>query len=210
MSRHLSVATVIEKNLIASDKAFVLLLEIAIHDELGNFVENLRLARNSENVVYGPGEENPEPWLAANFSFDLKMDTTSDPTLNIQADDPSGFIREKMDLYGGGIGFACKLLVVNTGNLAQAPEIEEVFEVIGASAEGYTVSFSLGVPNALTIRFPRRTQMRDQCPFLFKGVQCQYAGEAPSCSYSYDGANGCKAKGNQANFGGFRGLQSLG
>ena len=204
MSRHLSVATVIEKNLIASDKAFVLLLAIEIHDELGGYVEHLRLARNSENVVY-----QGESYQAANFTFDLKMDTDSEPKLSIGADDPSGFIRQKMELYNGGLGFDCSLMIVNTGNLAQSPEIEEVFEVVGASAEGYNISFELGVPNPLGVRFPRRTQMRDQCPLRFKGILCKYAGASATCDYTRDGANGCGSKGNQLNFGGFRGLQNI-
>lgn len=205
MSRHLSVATVIEKNKIASDKAFIVLLEIDISDDTGTFVETLRLARNSENYVY-----RGEAYQATNFTFDLKLDSESEPSLDVQADDPSGFIRQRMDIYGGGLGFECRLIIVNTGNPDQAPEIEEEFEVVGASTEGYTVSFSLGVTSALSERFPKRIQMRDQCPFIFKGELCRYAGSATSCSYTYDGENGCKAKGNQVNFGGFRGLQNIG
>lgn len=205
MSRHLSVATVIEKNKIASDKAFVVLLEIDIYDEQGTFVEVLRIARNPEDVTY-----RTFVYKAANFSFDLKLETDSEPSLDIQADDPSGFLREKMELYGGGLGFECRLLVVNTGNMNQSPEIEEEFEVVGASAENYTISFSLGVTNTLSVRFPRRTQMRDQCPLRFKGTLCKYAGPDATCSYTYDGVNGCRSKGNQVNFGGFRGLQNIG
>lgn len=205
MSRHLSVATVIEKNLIASDKAFILLLAIEITGEDGLYAETLRLCRNSENIVY-----KGETYTASAFTFSLKLDTESEPSLDIGADDPTGFIREKMELYGGGMGFDCTLTIVNTGNMDQDPEIEEVFEVIGASAEGYNISFSLGVQTPLNSRFPRRTQMRDQCPLRYKGLLCKYAGSMPSCDFSYDGTNGCGAHANKHNFGGFRGLQSLG
>lgn len=204
MSRHLSVATAIEKNKIASDVAFVMLLDIAVRDEAGDVVEHLRLAKNSENLVY-----RGETYQAANFNVKFKADVEEEPTMSVDAQDPSGFIRERMEAYGGGIGSDCTMIVVNSGNLIQPPEIEETFTVVGASTQGFVVSFTLGVENPLNVRFPRIHQYRDQCPYVFKGERCRYAGAATKCDFTYDGADGCRAKGNQANFGGYRGLQSL-
>lgn len=201
MTRHLSVATAIEKNKIASDVAFVPLISIDIRDQLGEYVETLRLARNSEDIEY-----QGELYLAGNFEIDVKMDIEEAPSLRITANDPTGFIRERMTTYGGGVGSDCVLMVVNTGNLDQPPEISETFEVTQASTDNYNVTFQLGMENPLSVRFPRRTMYRDQCPLVFKGGECRYAGADGSCTYTWED---CVSKGNQANFGGFRGLQTL-
>ena len=203
MARHISVATAIEKNKIASEVAFVMLLDITIKND-GDVVEHLYLAKNSENVVY-----RGQTWQAANFNVKYSQDVEADPTMSVDAQDPSGFIRERMEAYNGGIMSDCTMIVLNTGNLTQEPEVEETFMVTGASINGYSVSFTLGVENPLHIRFPRINQFRDQCPYTFKGERCRYVGAASRCSFTYDGANGCLSKGNQINFGGFRGLQSL-
>lgn len=201
---HLSVATAIEKAKIASDVAFVVLLDVELLDNSGNVSEVLRICRNTENIVY-----QGEQYIAANFTYDLASDNESSPKLTINADDPSGFIRQKMQEYDGGVGFSCWLTVINTGNLSQPPEIQEEFEVVSSSTEGYQVSFSLGIPNPLSQRFPRRIQMRKQCTVNFKDDRCKYSGADKTCSYTYDGPNGCLSKGNAVNYGGFRGLQNL-
>jgi phage-related protein len=201
MTRHLSVATAIEKNKIASDVAFVLLLKIDIKDQLGAYVETLHLAKNTEEVVF-----QGQLYQPANFDVEMKLDVEEQPSFSANAEDPTGFIRERMEAYGGGVGSDCTVMVVNTGNLAQPPEVKETFEIVGASMQGYKVSFQLGVDNPLATRFPKRLMYRDQCTLIFKGIECKYAGPDASCTYVW---NDCKVKGNQINFGGFRGLQTL-
>lgn len=210
MSRHLTVATAIEKNRIASDKAFIVLAEISVLNGLGDVVEILRLARNSEGILFksNPHEE-PHLFEPANFSIDLSSDLDREPTLAIEAEDPTGAIRERMDRYDGGIRFPVRIIIVNTGNLDAPPELEEVFEVVGSSVNGYKISFDLGVDSPLSQRFPLLQQNRDQCTVDYKGPLCKYAGPMASCDYTRFGANGCKAHGNSVNFGGFPGLQNL-
>jgi hypothetical protein len=201
VTRHLSVATAIEKNKIASDVAFILLLDIAIYDQLGVYVENLRLAKNSEDLTF-----DGNLYTAANFDADIKLDVEEAASLSITAEDPTGFLRERMETYGGGVGSECTLMVVNTGNIDQPPEVMETFEVTGANTDGYKVSFNLGLENPLTLRFPSRAMWRDQCPLVFKGSECKYTGSDGSCTYTF---SDCRAKNNANNFGGFRGLQNL-
>lgn len=210
MSRHLTVATAIEKNRIASDKAFIILAEISVLNGLGQVVEKLHLARNSEGILYkSDPDEAAYLFEPANFSIDLTEDLDREPTLSIDAEDPTGAIRERMDRYDGGIGFPVRIIIVNTGNLDAPPELEEVFEVVGSSVNGYKISFELGVDNPLSQRFPSLTQMRDQCTVTYKGPLCKYAGTMTSCDYTRNGPNGCKAHANSHNFGGFPGLQNL-
>lgn len=203
-SPHLSVATAIEKDRIISDTAFVLLFEIDILDELHSPVETLRLCKNSENLIYRDQE-----YVASNFAMKLSIDAQSAPSLDVTAEDPAGYIRDRMEMYGGGVGFSVTMMVINTGNMDQPPEIKEQFKVVGASAQGYQVSFSMGVDNPVSTRFPNKLQFRDQCSYKYKGSRCKYAGSMPTCDYTYFGENGCKAHNNSANYGGFLGLQNL-
>lgn len=204
MTKHLSVATAIEKNRIASDKAFVILAALDVYDETGAFVETVRLAQNSENIDW-----QGDTYEASNFKIDLSDVSGQEPSLKIDAKDPSGFIRERMNSYGGGVGFSCVVTVINTGNIDQAPEVQEEFLVIDASQAGYDVSFTLGVDNPLKDRFPRRLLLRDQCTVRYKGSRCKYAGGLAACDFTYAGLNGCGAHSNQVNFGGFRGIQTI-
>lgn len=203
-SPHLSVATAIEKNRIASDVAFVLLVRIDVIDELGNFVESLYLAKNSEDVLW-----QNELYTASNFSVKLNLDVASEPRLEVVAEDPTNVIRDKMEQFAGGAGFPVAIFVVNTGNLDQPPEIEETFKVVSSSAAGFQVTFTMGIDNPVATRFPNRLQWRDQCSYRYKGTRCKYAGPLPSCDFTYFGANGCKFHDNAANYGGFLGLQNL-
>jgi hypothetical protein len=203
-SAHLSVATAIEKNRIASDKAFVLLMEIQVFDLFGAYVETLRLAKNSEDVTY-----HGQIYEKSNFSIKLNLDVASEPKLQCTAEDPAGVIRDRMELYSGGAGFPVRIVVVNTGNLDQPPEIEETFKVVSSSAAGYQVSFTMGIDNPIATRFPNRIQWRDQCSYRYKGARCKYSGSMSSCDFTRLGANGCKAHSNEVNFGGFLGLQNL-
>jgi phage-related protein len=203
-SPHFSVATAIEKDRIYSDKAFVLLLEIVATDYSGTVLETLRFAKNSENVVYQGNE-----YIASNFTVKQEMDSISDPRLTITAEDPSGIIRDRLEIYSGAIGFNVSCLVVNTGNIAQPPEVQYDFKIIQATQNGYQVSFTLGIDNPLAQRFPNRLQYRDQCTKQYKGPLCKYSGSMTSCDYTRTGSNGCVAHGNESNYGGFPGLLNL-
>ncbi len=202
-SSHLSVATAIEKDRVASDAAFVLLLEIDIKDLTGTFVETIRFAKNSEDVVY-----QGATFVAANFTAKLNVDIASDPKFEVTAEDPSGAIRDRMTIYGGAIGCEVRMTVVNSSNLTQSPEIQETFKIVSASQSGYAVTFQMGVDNPLSDRFPNRLQYRAQCTKHYKGPRCKYAGPMATCDYTYFGENGCKAHSNEPNYGGFLGLQN--
>ena len=201
---HVSVATAIEINRLATDVAFVLVLDVTVVDLNGTFVETLHLAKNAENIIW-----NGNVYAASNFDVKLDMGTGTTPSFVVNARDPSGVIRSRMEMYEGGVGFAVTMSVINTGNLTQPPEIQETFQVVGAATSGFDVTLTMGVDNPLLFRFPQRLEFRDQCPFVYKGPRCKYAGGLATCDFTYFGANGCKFHANSANFGGFPGLQNM-
>jgi phage-related protein len=201
---HLSVATVIEKNKIASAVAFVPLLEIKIVDPITQeLVETVYYANNPVAINF-----QGNTYLAAAFTFQKRTSSGSLGEMSLTVKDYTQALKQRMEAYGGGVGFEVKVLVINTGNLNQPPEIEELFSIISASTKGYDVQFTLGAENPLTVRFPRRMQNRDRCPWIYKGPECKYAGALPTCDYSLQGPNGCAAHNNTLNFGAFPGIRN--
>lgn len=201
--RALSVGTVIEKNRIASAVAFIFLAEIEVRDAGGNLVETLRLVRNNEDITF-----QGNLYTAANFDLTLKEEVGTIPEIQVVAVDYTRAIQARMQEYGGGVGFDVVLILVNTGNLQQPPEIQERFRVTKSSAQGYVVTFSLGAENPLTMRFPRRRQTQDRCQWRYQGPECGYGGGLASCDLSLQGDNGCAAHGNTVRFGAFPGINS--
>lgn len=202
-NRHLSIASIIEKNRIASDVAWLALLEVDVKDPAtGNVIETLRLARNDEDFTF-EGNVYSKGW----FDLDVKQEAGSQPEVKINAVDYTRTVQQRMQQYGGGIGFTVRILAVNTANTGEGSEANEQFTVVRASQQDFAVSFTLGAENPLTLRFPRRVQFRNRCPWKYKGAECAYSGSLPTCDFSLTGANGCIAHGNENRFGGFPGIQ---
>lgn len=198
MSTPLSIATVIEKNKVAGSVPFLVCLEITIRDNNSLFVETVRVVNNPEDVIvqgveFGKGA----------FSLSIKQESGSQADVSLSMHDYTKTVITKMNLYGGGIGFKVKMLVVNSAQLEQPPEIVEFFEVVSATAQGFSATLGLGAENFLVKQVPGRTQLRDFCSWGFKDHNCGYTGSQQTCDRSLNGANGCALKSNTRNFGGY-------
>lgn len=203
MPAALSIADAIDKNKIASPNAWLLLLKIQVVDGTGAVIRTLYYVKNNEEITF-----QGNLYLPIDFDIDFSKDVNAEPELKVTVFDPTGTIRDVMEDYGGGIGFPVTLTVVNSANLAAPSELEENFTVTGASAPGFSPTFTLGAENPLKYEFPYRRQLRDRCPWPYKGVRCGYAGDLPNCDYTLNGPNGCRQHGNVPRFGGFPGLQT--
>lgn len=203
MAVSLSIADVIDKNKIASENAWLILLTVNIRGDFGEVVETLHLVKNNENITY-----HGQLYTAVDFNVSIQNATNEEPSMTITAFDASGFLREKMEDFNGGIGSTVTMTVVNAGNLTAPPELQETFDVRGATAPDMNVEWTLGTENPLRNRFPLRDQYRDRCGFQYKGRRCKYSGPMKSCDYTKDGPNGCKAHNNLVNFGGFPSLMN--
>lgn len=170
MSKNLSLATTIEKNQLASTTPFLVLLAIDVIDPgTGLLVETARIVRNTENITF-----QGNVFEAGNFEIDFKAEAGKQPTVTLSVRDYTKALQARMQAYGGGIGFAVQVIVVNAGNLTQKPEISENFQVIGAQAQDYDAQFTLGAENALMRIFPRRKQTKDFCQWRYKSPDCGY------------------------------------
>jgi len=202
--RHLSVATVLDKNRIASGFVFLSMLEIDVIDPVTNsYVETLRMVNNNENIVY-----QGETYLKSAFDLEVKVESGSMPEIDLNCVDYTLYIQEQMQAYGGAVGFEVRVMLVNSGNLTQSPEINETFKVISSSANNYSVTLKLGADNPLVHRFPSRFQFRDRCQWQYKSAECGYVGATTTCDFSLGDSNGCITHSNSLNFGGFPGIKS--
>lgn len=205
MTTSLSVASIIEKNRISSEVPWLVLLDIEVIDPSTlTTVETLHLARNVDPVSF-----NGQTYAPASFDIELKSQAGEQQTISVSINDYTLAVQQRMQNYGGGIGFNVSIMVVNAGNLTQAPEVIEYFQVVGAQTINYAVSFTLGAENNITKVFPRRRQMKDFCQWRYKSTECGYAGALPNCDLSLDGPNGCRAHGNVIHFGAFPGINAV-
>lgn len=203
MARHASLATVIEKNRIASDVAFIMLAEVDVRNAAGTLVETLYFARNSEDFVYGG-----KTYVSAGFNFGITESATKVEQITLELRDPSLTVARRLDQYDGGAGWKIRLILVNTANTDQPPEFEQSAYVMGSTIKGYGAALTLGTRNPIRARFPARVQWRDRCAWAYKSTECGYTGPLPTCDYSLQGDNGCAAHDNTHRFGGFPGLRN--
>jgi len=204
MTTSLSVASIIEKNRLSSEVPWLILLDIDVIDPATlTSVEKIHLVRNAEDITY-----NGNAYVAAAFDISLKSEAGAQSEISLSINDYSLAVQKKMQDYGGGVGFAVSVLVVNAGNLQQSPEVIEFFQVTAAETANYVCTFTLGAENNITKAFPRRRQTKDYCQWRYKGAECGYTGAMPSCDLSLKGPNGCAAHQNVVHFGAYPGINS--
>lgn len=205
-NRALSVASIIEKNKLASGVPFVLLAKIEIFDSTSQtFVETVYVANNTESVVFAG-----QTYVAFPFTIELRYEAGAIPDISMSAVDFQKVLLGKLNAYGGATGSRVTIVIANTGNLSAGAEIEEVFEVTSASASEWKITLRLGAESVISRQFPARTQMKDRCSWRYKSAECGYTGGLASCDLSLQGANGCAAHNNTINFGGFPAIQNRG
>ena len=203
-SKHLNLSTVVDKNKVSSDKAFLILFKVVVKDYLGATVDTLHFAKNSANVVF-----NGDVYQAANFDLDIKVEEAKEPSVTLTAQDQTKTLSTYIDLYDGLVKSDVTLYIVHEDSLDGPPEMTEDFIVTDATTSEYVVTMTLGLESAVAQRFPNFRQFRNRCAWKYKGERCKYSGAMPTCDYTRDGANGCIAHSNEVNFGGFPGINDL-
>lgn len=207
MVKYTSIATALDKGKLASGVVYTALLEIDILDTSTRLVsETLRFCHNNENYTF-----QGNTYLAMPFEFSVNRQKGELPTITLTVRDITQVIQSRLQEYDGAVDFPVRLIVVSSADTGSAEMIES-FTVQNAQAmsDGFTVEFELGAENPLALRFPTRLQFRNRCFWRYKGTECGYTGALPTCDFSIDGANGCRAHSNEARFGGFPGIRRRG
>lgn len=201
--RSLSAAAILEKNKLAGDGAWLILLEIQLPGT------TLRMVRNNVGITWGG-----ESWAAFPFELDdASEDKQESPQIQIKVGNVSRVVQGYVEAApNGGTGATVILRVVLSNHLDQAAEIEETFEVVGIQCDAQWVSITLGVSGGGE-RFPADRNMKDFCRFVvssgYCGIEC---GVSAATKASYPTCNGtlahCRERGNSVRFGGEPALPS--
>lgn len=201
-----SIATAIEKSMVASDAAYLLFVEIFVPDrEIGGITEVIRLVNNPEDVTL-----NGMTFVGVGFNLSIKSEAGGLPSVDLSIIDTKGIVRSYMERYAGGVDFEVAIHAAFSNCLDAPPDCTEYFSVLSARASGYSANFSLGAENPLSQPFPRRKARRDYCCWRYRDDQCGYKGPLSTCDYTLQGEDGCAKHGNTARFGGFPGLNNSG
>lgn len=207
-SKHVTLATAIDKNRIATNTVYLLLLEVDIINVAdGSVKQTVYLTNNNENYTYAGTS-----YTAIPFEVEITNDKDSAPTATLSITDYSQTILAALTTDGWSLDWPARFKVINATNPGPTPEIEQEFRLLDATAgsEKYVISFTIGAENPLALRLPARQQFRNRCAWGYmggyKGPRCKYAGSLGSCDYTFDGPNGCIAHANTLNFGGFPGV----
>jgi len=165
-----------------------------------------RLARNTEDVPFaGLDYEKFNLQIGEQmFSGDGSI-----PRVTLRVfQDVNRKIEDLVNETEGALGAQIKLIRVNEKFLdIPVSALEADYDNLASESDTEWVTFTLGIPNPLTQRIPLRIYSSSSCPWatptLFKGPECQYAGEDPICGGGYEE---CYQKGNAVHWGGELGL----
>lgn len=169
MNRFSQVAT-LEKNKLASDSPFLLMVEVNCKD----LPDKIRLARNTEDI-----EWRGQFWTA--FPMDIE-DYTEDgktlPALNLKISSGRGLLTTYLQQYNGLVDSEVAVYIVHAKLLdIETPETELDFVINECSYDEEWISFTLGPSPEIADRFPNWRYLTDFCPFVCGDIRCGYTGE---------------------------------
>jgi len=198
---HSSVKT--ENNKLSSDDISYLLLEATYQSDP---VETVRICLNDTSVTWAG-----YTWSPAIFSLSGLSETKDAeiPSVTLTFTDINRVMTPFIDETNGGVGAKIVIYVISSKYLlaypaSAVPELEERMEIIGCSIDGNNrITFKLGAENLLNRRCPKNRYLKNHCRFKFKSTLCGYSGSDSTCDLTLAA---CRAKTNQARFGGFPGV----
>lgn len=184
-----------------SGGAWLWLIEIVMPGE-----STVRVARNTEDIVY-------DGKTFSKFNIDVGEQIFSGdgsvPRITLRIfQDRNRVIENIVNSTEGALGANVKLIKVCSKFLdTPVNALEADYDNLASESDSEWVTFTLGVPNPLTQRFPLRSYSASTCPWatptLFRGPECQYAGADGTCTGTYED---CYMKGNAVHFGAELGL----
>lgn len=186
---NLSTAAIIEKNKVATDGVYLLLLVIQYKQE-----DPIRLVYNNEEIVFKGDTYYPYYFQLS----DVKKTSSEMPSATLSVSNITGTIQKLLEAYDGACGAKVKVSVINT-NLSDEVLEEENFVVTGVTSKKDVVTFKLGCGMSLDKRFPTYRIMKDWCPFKYKGVECGCTSSLPTCNKTL---TDCRKRNNSKRFGG--------
>ena len=189
---------ILEKNKLATDSAWLLLLDV---DITGNGSVDYRLVRNTEDITYSGNVYTAYP-----FELDI-VGRSADgriPRISLRVSNVNLTLSSYLEANDGMAGGTIKIIIINSENLGEDySELEMDFEIISSSANNLWITFILGVPSPLRQIFPMYGYSADSCNWEYASVECGHSGG--SCNRTY---KNCGDNSNTARYGGQLGLRS--
>lgn len=204
MPLSISTDAITAKNSLGNSSPWLLLLKIAYPTETPIY-----LVWNTENITW-----DGQTWTAANFTLG-DVEESSDgsiPGVNLTVWDLTRSITQHLDDYDGGVGATVYIYILHSSTLTDSPaaaELELEFSIISVSIDSMNrITFSLGAENPTRYRCPPERYLKGHCRYKeFGGDLCKYSGIETACNRTF---TQCQSYSNEANFGGFPGVGSLG
>jgi len=199
--RTLSTAALIEKNKLATDSAWLILLEVTIG------ATTLKLVANNEDILW-----NGDTWQAFPFELDTVGETGKGeiPAITVKVSNVTGEVQRLLEANDGANGVPVVIRVINSKVTTTTPELELSFVVESSTHDEQWITFRLTGANCLTRRVPRRRYLKNFCPFAYGGIECGVSAATmatyPTCNRT--SAN-CTERGNSTRFGGFPWMPEL-
>ena len=178
----------------------------------------VHLVRNTVDVLFADGTHfdgsGPVPDTYTAFAWEFaEYDETSDgslPRWKAKVSNVSKAMGALADQFQGLVGGHVDVYIVQASRLKREPDLELSFDIIGCTIESQWVSFDLGADSFFRIQVGRHLYTADTCWKRYKGPDCKYVGDMPTCSFQLNGNSGCRAHNNALNFGGYPGIDSNG
>ena len=210
MSLPLSPGEIAAKEKLTQEQPWIWLYEIEIPTDPPT---RLRLARNTENVVFGTSNLGA-PLTYYRFPIghqSVKRDSEGGlSTTTLIVSNVTREVQALLEEYEGLIGQNVRIMLVNAQlAVTGVPTLKDDFQILSVSTTEQGVSAQLGQQNLYEASFPSVRYLRDHCRHQYKGALCKYVGVIATCSKTLDGKNGCSDHSNEPNFGGFPGIPKL-
>lgn len=200
MAFPLSAAAILEKNKLAGDSCWPLLVEITIPS-----APVLRLCNNNDDLTW-----DGETWTAFPFELDEIQDTAGGelPQVVLRVSNVTQELQSYLEDNDGGVDVPITLRVVNSEHLDEVnPELELTFTCTACKYDVNWVYFTLGANLRLNRRVPERRFLKDFCPFRYGGVECGVVSATvtlyPGCLKTLAQ---CRERTNSTRFGGEPGM----
>ncbi len=176
-----------ESQKLVSEGAFIWLLRFADPEEATVF----RLTNNRDHVTFDGDVYEAYPFKVSSYEEDGtgQLSTLSISLTNVTRDVSRALENNVAILDGEAI-----LTLVNLNHMTKADALEWRFYIKSATVSEKSASLELNSTILFDHRFPLR-KFRRNCPYAYKGDECQYIGDLPTCDHTLFGTNGCIAHG---------------
>lgn len=201
----LSPIATAEKNKLATDSVFLLLLEIIVPGE----ATPLRFVNDTDDVVWAG-----HTWQRYRYKIEqIREGANEVPQTVLAVENISPYMRQICRAYDHylktqGVNLIeVRLYIVNTATIVADPgcaaEDTYVFQIASVRLDHLWVYFVLSAPNPYRRRFPQGRVLKDGCRFVFKSARCGYTGTQQECDRTLVR---CRELDNSSRYGAFPGV----